>query len=74
LSVLPNLDVTASRLALEEGDQIQYGGKPQRIGERSYVWKTGTKNTGLGPAVFEKVLLYRVGEDPTLHETEKEGM
>lgn len=73
LSVLPNLDGTGTRLVLKEGDQVQYGGTPETMAERSYVLRMGLENTGLGPAVFERVLLYRVEEDTTISETEQEG-
>ena len=73
LSVLPNLDVTGTRLALGEGEQVQYGGTSETLTERSYVLRVGIENTGLGPAVFEKALLYKAEEDITLSETEQEG-
>jgi len=73
LSVLPNLDVMGARLELTEGDRVQHGGTPETMTERSYVLKLGIENTGLGPAVFEKALLYRAGEDTTLLETKKDG-
>lgn len=73
LSVLPNLDVTGTRLVLGEGEQVRYGGTPETMTERSYVLKVGIENTGLGPAVFEKALVYRAGEDTALAETKQEG-
>ena len=73
LSVLPNLDVTASWLVLEEGEQVQHGGKPKTITERSHIFKVGIENTGLGPAVFENALLYRAQVDTLLSKTEHEG-
>lgn len=73
LSVLPNLDVTGTRLVLDEGGQVQYGGTPETMTERSYVLRVGVENTGLGPAVFEKALVYRAGEETPLAETEQEG-
>lgn len=72
LSVLPNLDYAGANLSLEKGDEAQYGGKLETMTEGSYVWRAGVKNTGLGPAVFEKALLYRAGEDTILYETEEE--
>jgi len=76
LAVLPNLDVHARNLMVETGATVTVGGQPRTMDEQQSTRRVVLRNTGLGPAVVRRALVFPAdaprGAEP-LAETQEDG-
>jgi hypothetical protein len=76
LAVLPNLDVRGQNLTVESGATVTVGGQPRTVDERQSTRRVVLRNTGLGPAVIQKTLVFPADASRTaepLVETQADG-
>ena len=58
LAVLPNLDANARNLVVEAGATVTVGGQPRTVDQQQSTRRVSVSNTGLGPAVVRKALVF----------------
>lgn len=73
LSVLPNLEARARQLTLEPGETIETGTARQTFDDSTYVLELLVRNSGLGPAVFERARLFQAGASRPMAQTNEDG-
>ena len=61
LAVLPNLDANARNLVVEAGATVTMGGQPRTVDQQQSTRRVSVSNTGLGPAVVQKALVFPAG-------------
>ena len=61
LAVLPNLDANARNLVVEAGAAVTVGGQPRTVDQQQSTRRVSVRNTGLGPAVVRKALVFSAG-------------
>jgi len=73
LSVLPNLEIETRQLTLEPGAEIDLEGTQDTIEDTTFALQIAVENSGLGPAVFERVLLYRANASSPMMQADENG-
>jgi hypothetical protein len=76
LAVLPNLDVNGRNVTVDAGGTVTMGEQPRTMDEQQSTRRVVLRNTGLGPAVIQKALVFPAdasrGAEP-LVETQADG-